>query len=137
VNRSVVAAFRLAPGELDLHHDLVRWCPEDGGTIKQVAMNLTDRRLVLVMPEEQTGFLRRARALFSGRRVVVELLRADFVRLEYVPARQWSRASLRVHDRDGSVLEILVDDPDLWQKRFDRWVAGDHPSSPLPPARLV
>ena len=134
MNRFQVTAFGFEPGEVDLHHELVKYFVDDQGV--GAALNLTDRRVVIVMPEPQTGWLRRMRALFATRRIVIELRRETFARLELRGGRQWSIGTIVFHDLDGSILEVAVADPTLWKTRVERWLEGDVPPSPIPRAVL-
>jgi hypothetical protein len=134
MKRLVVDAFSIEPGELELHHELVRLVVDDQPV--PAAMTLSDRRLAIVLPERETTWLRRILAVARTRRIVYELWRRNFARLSVQPGRQWTRPSIVFHDEDGSALEVEVADPVLWQTRIERWVQGDHPKAPLPRATL-
>ena len=127
-------AFSIEPGEVELHHELVRLFVDEQPV--RAAMTLTDRRVAIVMPERGTTWLRRVLAVARTRRVVYELRRSEFARLSVRTGRQWTRASIVFHDEDGSELEVEVADPVLWETRIERWVQGDQPKEPLSPATL-
>src|SRR4051794_6344173 len=119
MQRVVVDAFSIEPGEVELHHALVRLFVDDQPI--RAAMTLTDRRVAIVMPEQETTWLRRVLALARTRRVVFELQRSEFARLSVRAGRQWTRPTIIFHDKDGSELEVEVDDPVLWETRIERW----------------
>ena len=134
MERLVVDAFSMEPGEVELHHELVRLFVDEQPV--SAAMTLTDRRVAIVMPERQTTWLWRVLAVARTRRVVYELRRSKFARLSVLPGRQRTKPSIVFHDADGSELEVQVADPLLWETRIERWVQGDHPKAPLPRATL-